>query len=200
MRLLELSDWSMETGSLHFYVYIIYRDYEPLYRYVGKGSKRRVNQSLKERKGTSARIVFRTRDEPEAFRMEDGLWKNLRLRGFDLSDQRRPGRTGQWDELQGWKMPESAKEKIRAAALVRWADPLRRAKASQMAKIQHSLPGAKDLESQLKLGNQYAKGKTWKRGSFSSEHLQKISEKLKLVTASMTPEERRLKYTPKSLR
>jgi len=79
---------------MEFYVYLIYRKSEPLYRYVGKGSGDRVFQSLKQREGTNFRIVFRTTDESSAFRMEDYLWCQLRRRGFTVQVGR-PGRTGQ---------------------------------------------------------------------------------------------------------
>lgn len=98
-----------------FYVYLLYRDAEPLWRYVGKGQvysfsndpDARVKKSMRERKADRYRIVFKTKDEKEALWMEHRVWRGLRDRGFTLANKRRPN-------LHNFSLSEETKAKIGA--------------------------------------------------------------------------------------
>lgn len=105
-----------ELNFQMFYVYLLYRNSDPLWRYVGKGQvysyccdpDARVKQSVKRCKADWYRIVFKTTCEEEALWMEHRVWRGLKDRGFTLANKRRPN-------LHNFSLSEETKAKISAA-------------------------------------------------------------------------------------
>lgn len=97
-----------------YYVYILYKNSNLNWRYVGKGSGGRVSQSKKIRKADRYQIIYRTADENDALRMEDKVYVELKKRNFVMGNGIRPSKCT-YPNTSGYKYTEEQKGHIRQA-------------------------------------------------------------------------------------